>query len=195
MARWLLPFVVGVMVAGCNKESQQSVATTPRAVATATGSASPEAKCTGQDPRVLVRAFYEDDVGDDGGLPSQEAMSKLKPIFSQRLTAAIEHARFVQHEFIRIHPGDKPPYIEGSLFGSLFEGFTAVEGVTTKVGSAPATISVALVYDDGNNAPVRWSDDVLLLCEQGKWRIDDVEYGGDWDFSTKGRLREGLEAQ
>ena len=49
--------------------------------------------------------------------------------------------------------------------------------------------------DDGRSEPVRWKDDVLMLCEAGKWRIDDVAYGGDWDFSMKGRLREGLEAQ
>jgi hypothetical protein len=185
-SKLLLPLVT-VMVLGCHGGAKQ-LASKP------TPAAADESPCQGQDPTRVVRAFYDAYIASDGsGLPSGEAMSAYAPMFSQGLIDAIERARVEQQDFIRQHPDEKPPYIEANLFGSLFEGITALEGVAMKSGSAQTTLSVALAYDDKQNAPARWKDDVLLRCERGQWRIDDVEYHGGWDFAPRGRLRKGLE--
>lgn len=158
------------------------------------------AECEGHKPDDVVRSFYTAYAGwrkrdQAGGLPSVEAMAQYKPLFSQQLTDAIERARRRQNQFIRQHPDDKPPHIEGNLFGSLSEGFTGVESATLKAGGDPTTVTVGFVYDDGTDTAARWSDDVLLLCEQGQWRMDDVIYRGNWDFAPQGRLRERLEGE
>ncbi|HEY0661090.1 MAG TPA: hypothetical protein VGD21_07210 [Lysobacter sp.] len=186
-SRLLLPLAT-VMLLGCHAGTQQLGAKPVPAAA----DGSP---CQGQDPTRVVRSFYDAYIASDGsGLPSTNEMSVYAPMFSQGLVDAIERARVEQQDFIRQHPDEKPPYIEGSLFGSLFEGITALESVAMKPDGAQATLAVALVYDDKQNAPVRWKDDVLLRCERGQWRIDDVEYHGGWDFAPRGRLREELES-
>jgi hypothetical protein len=43
--------------------------------------------------------------------------------------------------------------------------------------------------------PVEWTDTVRLVREDGAWRIDDVAYGGQWDFANTGTLRESLPKQ
>ena len=42
---------------------------------------------------------------------------------------------------------------------------------------------------------VRWRDHALMRCEHAKWRVDDIEFGGDWDFASDGRLRDALDAE
>jgi hypothetical protein len=39
---------------------------------------------------------------------------------------------------------------------------------------------------------VKWRDTLLLVKKGGKWLIDDVSYGGIWDFSNSGTLKEAL---
>jgi hypothetical protein len=53
------------------------------------------------------------------GLPSESAMKTFAPIFTEELNEAIEQARRAQAAFIKKYPSDKPPWIEGNLFGSL----------------------------------------------------------------------------
>jgi hypothetical protein len=31
-----------------------------------------------------------------------------------------------------------------------------------------------------------------MLREDGRWKLDDVEYGGSWDFASRGRLSDSL---
>jgi hypothetical protein len=38
------------------------------------------------------------------------------------------------------------------------------------------------------------TDRVVLVMQNGRYVIDDVEYGGKWDFATKGALRSTLAA-
>jgi len=39
----------------------------------------------------------------------------------------------------------------------------------------------------------KYSSRLRLVQEREGWKVDDIEYGGDWQFMHKGRLRELLE--
>jgi hypothetical protein len=190
----LLPAGIVLLMTACGSGSRHS------SQQAATGSAShplpvADAECEHQDPAAVVETFYAAYLQHHSrGLPTTEEMKTYAPMFSRELVGAIERARGRQKQFIAAHPREKPPFIEGSLFGSLFEGITAVESVDAKPGVIPTTVSMRFLYDDSSNQAVRWSDEAILRCELGQWRIDDVQYGGGWEFSPKGRLRAALEA-
>jgi hypothetical protein len=54
-------------------------------------------------------------------------------------------------------------------------------------------ITLRMTYR-GGASPVEWSDVVILVPEHGRFVIDDVRYGGEWDFANTGSLRTGLVA-
>jgi len=52
--------------------------------------------------------------------------------------------------------------------------------------------AVTLTYDDRKDKPFSWTDTVYLVRTQAGWRVDDIAYGGTWDFGNKGRLTRTL---
>ena len=83
--------------------------------------------------------------------------------------------------------------MEGDVFSSLFEGGTgfAVQNCETKGEGATCTIGFTRDNPDGKT-PTRWQDRVYLVHEARGWKIDDIEYLGDWQFMHKGRLKDLL---
>ena len=144
--------------------------------------------CKNSDAAQAARDFYARIMTDAAsGLPSKESMGALAPLMTASMRAAIEKARVRQQAFITAHPDEKPDFIEGSLFTSLFEGPTALESATA--------VEVGFVHAQAGSETFRWKDQALLRCEQERWRLDDVRYGGDWDFASKGQLKQALESE
>lgn len=161
--------------------------------------ASDERPGCGDDPARAALDFYRYlVVHGDSGLPSPEEMQGLSGYLSQRLTTAIESARVRQQALMGDHPDDKPPFIEGSLYTSAFEGATAIERAKVLANKAgqEARVRVYLRYDDdqADSKPFRWHDQLRLRCESGRWRVDDVMAEGTWGFGNHGSLRDGLES-
>ena len=74
-----------------------------------------------------------------------------------------------------------------------------IEPLGPKRGSGPwkeagvMTCKAALVHTSpGERSPVTWTDTLLLKKQNGAWRVDDIVYGGSWDFGPKGRLTDIL---
>jgi len=44
----------------------------------------------------------------------------------------------------------------------------------------------------GADPPVTWTDLVLVVREHGRFVIEDIVYGGNWDFANTGTLRSSL---
>jgi hypothetical protein len=111
------------------------------------------------------------------GLPDAKGMAKLSPYFSAPLQKLMRTAQGTQARCGKSHPGDKPPWIEGDMFSSSFEGFTKFQ-----VAGAGATKGVQTVfrvnfeYVEKGQQPVTWTDEVALVQEKGRWVIDDVFY-------------------
>jgi hypothetical protein len=127
------------------------------------------------------------------GLPTGPTWETLEPLLSADFALVIRRAQEVQARFRREFPEDKPPWIEGDFFSSLFEGPTgftvgkpALEGAGTR-----ARVPVAMEHA-ADGTTTRWTDTFLLVRERGAWRLDDVEFGGTWDFAARGSLKDAL---
>lgn len=133
------------------------------------------------------------------GLPTDRQMTALAPLLSDELRQSMESARAWQKGEIermqREGSEDKPPFIEGDLFGSLFEGAQSTRAVA--VSEADGRIRVTLDRSYGGDGDrVQWQDRAVLVRSGDGYRLDDVEYGGDWAFQAgAGTLRNTLRAR
>lgn len=127
------------------------------------------------------------------GLPSAEACLRLRPYCTEALAAALETARSRQAAFRQAHPGEKPPWVDGDLFSSLFEGPQAFRVGEARVLADRAEVPVHCLHGEGAGA-TRWTDVLILRHTADGWRVDDLRYGGEWDFALRGSLRQGLAA-
>lgn len=146
-------------------------------------------------PEKVVSSFYELCIRERvTGLPTDEQFESMREMLSDNILGLLADARMEQAEFARENPDEKPPWIEGDLFSSLFEGptrFTVGEAVIER---DRARLKVSFADDDTDDGkPFEWKDDILLVIDvNNEWKIDDIEYRGDWDFASRGRLSESL---
>ena len=155
--------------------------------------AASSAACAGASPVEAAETFYRQVVTlNPRGLPSIEEMRTLGPLLSSGMQTSIARARVRQQAEVAAFPDDKPSFIEGSLFTSLFEGPTAVLSAQADP-AAPTRVGVEMTYAGQGSA--RWRDHALMRCENAQWRVDDIAFGGDWDFASTGHLRAALDAE
>lgn len=190
--RGLIAALIALASIGCGMHEEKA----PPVAAAASAQGATESPCKNSDAAQAARDFYAAIMAyAASGLPSSESMVKLAPLMTSSMRAAVEKARVRQQAFIVAQPDEKPDFIEGSLFTSLFEGPTALESATAAVDGAGAVVDVGFVHAESGAETFRWQDQALLRCEQGRWRLDDVRYGGDWDFASKGQLKQALESE
>jgi hypothetical protein len=127
------------------------------------------------------------------GVPHAKAREKFAPLISHTLAQLLERADAAERHYANVTKKQAPPLVEGDLFTSLFEGAQAFS-VQTCTRSAAATVcTVELRYGGAARKPAtRWSDKAHLVRNAGRWVVDDIEFGGDWQFMHKGRLKELL---
>ncbi|MFL6588009.1 MAG: hypothetical protein ACJ8GV_14130 [Luteimonas sp.] len=182
LARIALALVVSLGAAACQQMPTRDASASAKSAA-----------CAGASPVDAAETFYRQVVAlNPRGLPSADEMRTLVPLLSSGMQASIARARVRQQAEIAASPDDKPSFIEGSLFSSLFEGPTAVLSAEADL-AAPTRVAVEMTYVGQGDA--RWRDHALMRCENAQWRVDDIEFGGDWDFASDGRLRDALDAE
>lgn len=146
-------------------------------------------------PEKVVSSFYELCIKERvTGLPTDDQFESMREMLSDDILGLLADARMEQAEFARENPDEKPPWIEGDLFSSLFEGPTSFTVGAAVIEGDRATLTVSFA-DDGTDdgKPFEWKDDVLLIIDvNNEWKIDDIEYRGAWDFASRGRLSEAL---
>jgi hypothetical protein len=88
-------------------------------------------------------------------------------------------------------PGDKPKIIEGSIYCSLYEGYDLF-----KIRDITRINYKYLAKVDFTNTQYneKWTDIVLLVKEDGAWKIDDVIFN-EQNSSTRKQLREFIAYQ
>ena len=128
------------------------------------------------------------------GLPTGEHWKRIASHVSASLAQRIVAAQAEQLRCQKAHPGDKPPWIEGDMFSSNFEGHTrfnlADSGSTS---SATSTVRINFEYaKDGHRSA--WQDQVVVVRENGRWLIDDVRYlqGGQFTNGFGESLKNAL---
>lgn len=132
------------------------------------------------------------------GLPTPAVRGKLAPLLTPHLSALLAEANAGEDKFAAENK-DAPPLVEGSLYVSLFEGFTGYNVGACTGNEKTAHCAVNFTYTekggvekDGKAAPTNWTDTLFLANAGDGWKVDDIGYGGTWDFGNKGRLSETL---
>jgi hypothetical protein len=127
-------------------------------------------------------AFHPSD-----GIPNEAHLAELAPYISPALHQLLIDGSAAEMKFNKANK-DSPPLVEGDLFSSMFEGATSYKIDACKVDAKKASCPVDLVYDDKREPATHWTDTVYLAMTPNGWRVDDIGYGGNWDFANKGRL-------
>lgn len=74
-------------------------------------------------------------------------------------------------------PSEKPDMIEGEIFASLHEGVSDFEIMNLKKVDERCVATVQFIFAFDESSPVEtWQDELLLVYESGKWKLDNVVY-------------------
>ena len=128
------------------------------------------------------------------GLPSDKQLNLLAPFLSQDLRRLFQIAKSKQAKYIKGHPGDKPPWIEGDLFSSMFEGSHGYRVGTPIIRDKRAAVPIRLFYREGKDI-TRWTDTLVMMLTDKGWVVSDLLYKATWEFKTGNSLRGVLKAE
>lgn len=137
-------------------------------------------------PATTVEEFYRVYIAKrPAGLPDGAELERLKRYLSSHLYDLIVQANAYSREFAKKHPGDKPPFVDGDHFSSVFEGPKSYEVVY--VGRRRNSVDVHVKFRGAPGTP-EWTDVVVLVKENHRYVIDDVRYSGAGAFNPAGLL-------
>ena len=153
----------------------------------------PLAACTPKakvEPTAVVEAFYAHLLSYPvTGAPNAGDLPRLAPFLSDSLLAELARAGRVRDRAATVHRNEKPPFADGDLFTSMFEGPTSFWVMAAQ--DAPPAVLVHFEHRDSVSS-TEWVDTVLVARRDTSWMITDIAYGGTWPMANKGRLRENL---
>ena len=148
-----------------------------------------EAQAAAQSsPREAASRFYALVVRENpSGLPDAREMRLFNPHLSRNLRSLFGRARKEQEDFVRANPQEKPPNVDGSLFSCLHEGPKRFRAGRPVISGRFAHVEVK------QGAKARggfgWADTLVLVKEDGRWRVWDVRMGCSWPFRMGPTLR------
>jgi hypothetical protein len=139
-------------------------------------------------------------------LPEEGQLKNLSPSLSKRLTGLLQDALAYREQFTKEHPPKtnkegvpptffKPPFIDGDCFSSNIEGakrFTPGKSEKTATGYR---IELRLTYFDStrpDEKPFEWTDAVIVIKEDDRFVVDDMEFLGTWPYGNHGSLSKML---
>lgn len=144
-------------------------------------------------PTGLVERFYEKRIDlEITGAPTADELEALAPYLTPELYRLLEEAGALRDREAAAAPDEKPPFADGDLFSSLFEGPTGFRIVDEQAQGDRHRIAVRFTSTHGGES-VGWQDTIVVVPDDGEHAIDDVEYGGKWKFATRGTLRANLQ--
>jgi hypothetical protein len=149
----------------------------------------------GSSPNEVASRFYRAYLKlKIDGLPNDAQYKVIAPLLSSDLRRLIRIARNKQAKFIAEHPDEKPPWIEGAIFSSLFEGAHSFRLGPATIRGGRAWVPVHLEYREGKDS-ARWTDILALVQTRDGWRIRDILLKGDWQFKMGSSLRQILQTE
>jgi hypothetical protein len=177
----------------------------PTASAAAIAPAPAAATLPAAAPEKVVADFYAAlAAARPSGAPTEAQRAALAPMLSLELIGLLSRADTARATARAAAPGEKPPFTDGDMFSSLFEGPTGfavglpasgagVPGSRLGDVRVPVTLTHAADAAAGGKSTA-WTDTVLLREENGRFVVADIAFGGDWDFANKGSLVAALRA-
>lgn len=146
-------------------------------------------------PEGVVERFYAKRIDlEIAGAPTPDELEAVAPYLTPELHRLLEDAAALREREAVAAPDEKPPFADGDLFSSLFEGPTAFRVVDDQARGDTHRIAVRFTSRQKNeNESVSWQDTIVVVPDDGEYAIADVEYGGKWKFATQGTLKSNLE--
>ncbi|MBO9537945.1 DUF3828 domain-containing protein [Herbaspirillum sp.] len=149
-----------------------------------------------QQQAEAVGAFYRIHLKTNTpGLPPADELRQYQPLLSRALYALLAQAETADARYHATAGSQAPPIIEGDLFTSLYEGATSFSVQSCDTGdqerSQRASCQVAFQYKK-DGAEEAWNDKILLVREDNRWRIDDIEFIGNDQSSQREYLTDTL---
>lgn len=122
------------------------------------------------------------------GIPNEAQLTQLSPLITPQLGSLLSAALREQQRCAEQFPDDKPPWIEGDIFSSNFEGFTSFNVGNSKSQGQARQVSIKqvpikFVYIEGKYK-VKWTDTLVLRNEAGHWLVDDIFYHANFAFTS-----------
>lgn len=127
------------------------------------------------------------------GIPDAAERAEFAPFVSPSLDRLFVEGEAAEVRYSKATKNQSPPLVEGDPFTSNFEGATSYKIGACAADAKGAHCAVSLTYDGGKDKPVSWTDTAHLVRTPMGWRVDDIVYGGNWDFGNKDRLTTTLE--
>lgn len=158
-------------------------------VAAASGVACRQSDATPRD--VVVQFFTMRDALGVDGAPRATELTALRPFITDSLAHGLAAADSLRLADMQRAPDEKPAFVEGDLFSSLFEGATGMTA-SAPVASGDVQLVPVTFTNDQQKPAVSWMDTVVVRKENGRWLVHDVRYGGTWAFANKGSLLRSL---
>ena len=125
-------------------------------------------------------------------VPSAKDRARFHPLLSPSLETLLADADKAEAAYAKKTRNDLPPLYEGDLFSSLVEGATDYKVGACEGNEQHATCTVELRSVDDTSHETKWRDRLVLIRVGHGWKVDDLAYGGDWDFGPHGTLRDVL---
>jgi hypothetical protein len=117
------------------------------------------------------------------GIPSEPQLAQVAPMITPELRDLFSVALYEQKRCRDKFPDDKPPWIEGDIFSSSFEGFTSFRAAASKPRGQGREVAVRFIYAEGKHR-VKWTDALVLRNEAGRWLVDDLFYRAHFAFGS-----------
>jgi hypothetical protein len=74
----------------------------------------------------------------------------------------------------------------------MFEGATSWKLSACSMSGASARCPVVFTHAEPGRPALAWTDALLLVNTPQGWRVDDVVYGGGFQFGNTGKLTDTL---
>lgn len=144
-------------------------------------------------PEAVARGFLSvyGSFHPSDGIPDSGSRARLQPYLSPALNKLLGDAAAAEARF-SAKIKDSPPLIEGDLFSSLFEGATQSSLGPCTISGNQARCPVAFTHADSGGKATHWTDMLLMTSAEEGWRVDDIAYGGGFQFGNTGRLSDTL---
>ena len=116
------------------------------------------------------------------GIPNEPQLAELSRSITPGLRSLFTAAWREQQRCIKQFPEDKPPWIEGDIFSSNFEGYTLFNVPGSRPHKDARQVTVKFTYVEGKHT-VKWTDTLVLRQRAGQWLVDDIFYRGHFAFA------------
>ena len=203
----LVALSILTLLAACNRAPAPAAPSggSPDAAAAAAAPAPAAATLPAAAPEKVVADLYAALATlRPSGAPTEAQRAALAPMLSSELIGLLSRADTARASARAAAPGEKPPFTDGDLFSSLFEGPTgytvgrAVSGAAApggRLGDLRVPVTLTHVADPPTaGKATTWTDTVLLREENGRFVVADIAFGGGWDFANKGSMLAALRA-